>query len=59
MFTEQTDFMNFRNICQKDNIEYHMFTINSKKTYTGPKRATKSGPKVVLIGLPEREYARI
>ncbi|KAK1131919.1 hypothetical protein K0M31_016066 [Melipona bicolor] len=26
--------MDFKNICQKDNVEYHTITINSEKTFT-------------------------
>ena len=34
MFTNITDFNEFKEICKTDNIEYHIYTIGSDKTTT-------------------------
>ena len=34
MFTNLTDFTDFKNICIKESIEYHTYTINTEKTTT-------------------------
>ena len=34
MFTNINDFFKFKTICLKENIEYHIYTIDTEKTLT-------------------------